>query len=40
VPALQDDLFFVLARWIVKRTGEKEELWQRGLEGEPRKKKV
>jgi cob(I)alamin adenosyltransferase len=26
------DLFFVLSRWIAKRTGEKEYLWQRGLE--------
>lgn len=33
------DLFFVLARWIVKRTGEKEELWQRGLQTHGRKKK-
>lgn len=33
------DLFFVLARWVVKRTGEKEELWQRGLQTHGRKKK-
>jgi cob(I)alamin adenosyltransferase len=26
------DLFFVLSRWIAKRAGEKEYLWQRGLE--------
>jgi cob(I)alamin adenosyltransferase len=32
------DLFFVLARWIAKRSGEKEYLWQRGLEESPRKK--
>ena len=25
------DLFFVLARWVGKRAGEKEYLWQRGL---------
>lgn len=25
------DLFFVLARWVAKNTGEKEYLWQRGL---------
>ena len=25
------DLFFVLARWISKQTGEREYLWQRGL---------
>ncbi|HEU4343990.1 MAG TPA: cob(I)yrinic acid a,c-diamide adenosyltransferase [Candidatus Binatia bacterium] len=25
------DLFFVLSRWIAKRTGDKEYLWQRGL---------
>lgn len=31
------DLFFVLARWIAKRLGEKEELWERGLQ--PRRKK-
>ena len=27
------DLFFVLARWVAKNTGEKEYLWQRGLKG-------
>ncbi|MBI4524581.1 MAG: cob(I)yrinic acid a,c-diamide adenosyltransferase [Deltaproteobacteria bacterium] len=26
------DLFFVLSRWIAKRAGEKEYLWQRGLQ--------
>ena len=31
------DLFFVLARWIAKRSGEKEHLWQRGLQQRPRK---
>lgn len=31
------DLFFVLARWIAKRTGEKEELWQHGLQGRRKK---
>jgi cob(I)alamin adenosyltransferase len=31
------DLFFVLARWIAKRLGEKEELWQHGLQGRPKK---
>ncbi len=30
------DLFFVLSRWIAKRSGEKEYLWQRGLQGKPR----
>jgi len=33
------DLFFVLSRWVAKRMGEKEYLWQRGLEEKPRKKK-
>jgi cob(I)alamin adenosyltransferase len=32
------DLFFVLARWVGKQTGEKEVLWQRGLREKPRKK--
>jgi cob(I)alamin adenosyltransferase len=31
------DLFFVLARWISKHTGEEEYLWQRGLLAKPRK---
>lgn len=33
------DLFFVLSRWVGKRLGEKEYLWQRGLEEKPRKAK-
>ncbi len=33
------DLFFVLARWIAKRAGEEEYLWQRGLQERPRKRK-
>jgi cob(I)alamin adenosyltransferase len=32
------DLFFVLARWIGKRSGEREYLWERGLQ-EKRKKR-
>ncbi|MEE9143523.1 MAG: cob(I)yrinic acid a,c-diamide adenosyltransferase [Candidatus Binatia bacterium] len=32
------DLFFVLSRWVGKHMGEKEYLWQRGLEERPRKK--
>ena len=32
------DLFFVLARWVGKSTGEKEYLWQRGLQERPKKK--
>ena len=31
------DLFFVLSRWVGKRTGEKEYLWQRGLQERPKK---
>ncbi len=31
------DLFFVLSRWMAKRSGEKEYLWQRGLQEKPRK---
>jgi cob(I)alamin adenosyltransferase len=31
------DLFFVLARWIGKQTGEAEYLWQRGLQERPKK---
>ncbi|HME59623.1 MAG TPA: hypothetical protein VKH62_00075 [Candidatus Binatia bacterium] len=31
------DLFFVLSRWISKQTGEREYLWQRGLQQKPRK---
>lgn len=33
------DLFFVLSRWVAKRTGEKEYLWERGLRASRRKKK-
>lgn len=32
------DLFFVLARWISKHSGEEEYLWQRGLAQRPGKK--
>jgi cob(I)alamin adenosyltransferase len=32
------DLFFVLARWISKQTGENEYLWQRGLQEKPKTK--
>ena len=32
------DLFFVLARWISKQTGEPEYLWQRGLRERPKSK--
>jgi cob(I)alamin adenosyltransferase len=32
------DLFFVLARWVGKRTGEEEVLWQRGLREKPKNK--
>ncbi len=31
------DLFFVLARWISKQSGEPEYLWQRGLHGKSKK---
>ena len=31
------DLFFVLSRWISKETGEREYLWQRGLQGKPKR---
>ncbi len=31
------DLFFVLSRWIAKRSGEREYLWQRGLKEKPGK---
>jgi cob(I)alamin adenosyltransferase len=36
------DAFFVLSRWVAKRLGEKEYLWERGLEahGRPRKRKA
>jgi len=33
------DLFFVLSRWISKKTGEQEYLWQRGLMEKPKGKK-
>ncbi|MCZ6624555.1 MAG: cob(I)yrinic acid a,c-diamide adenosyltransferase [Deltaproteobacteria bacterium] len=33
------DLFFVLSRWVGKHLGEREYLWQRGLEGRPRQKR-
>jgi cob(I)alamin adenosyltransferase len=33
------DLFFVLARWISKQTGENEYLWQRGLAEKPTRKR-
>lgn len=33
------DLFFVLARWIAKQSGEEEALWQRGLQEKVKKKK-
>jgi len=32
------DLFFVLARWMGKRAGEKEYLWERGLKEKPKVK--
>ena len=32
------DLFFVLSRWIAKQTGEREYLWQRGLQEKPKSK--
>jgi cob(I)alamin adenosyltransferase len=32
------DLFFVLSRWIAKRSGEKEYLWQRGLKPKKRQR--
>ena len=33
------DLFFVLSRWVGKRLGEREYLWQKGLKEKPSKKK-
>lgn len=33
------DLFFVLSRWVGKRLGEKEYLWERGLASHTRKKR-
>lgn len=32
------DLFFVLSRWVGKRLGEKEYLWQRGLKERPKRR--
>jgi len=32
------DLFFVLSRWISKKTGQDEYLWQRGLAEKPKKR--
>ena len=32
------DLLFVLSRWVAKRLGEREYLWERGLEGHRRKR--
>ena len=32
------DLFFVLSRWVAKRLGEREYLWERGLESHRRKR--
>ncbi|HEY7163851.1 MAG TPA: cob(I)yrinic acid a,c-diamide adenosyltransferase [Candidatus Binatia bacterium] len=34
------DLFFVLSRWISKKTGKEEYLWQRGLQARGRKSEV
>lgn len=33
------DLFFVLSRWVGKRLGEREYLWQKGLKEKPSKRK-
>lgn len=33
------DLFFVLSRWVAKRNGEAEYLWERGLRSPPRQTK-
>ena len=33
------DLFFVLSRWVGKRLGEREYLWQKGLKEKPSKQK-
>jgi cob(I)alamin adenosyltransferase len=33
------DAFFVLSRWVAKRMGEKEYLWERGLEAHARPRK-
>ncbi len=34
------DVFFVLSRWVGKRLGEKEYLWERGLQARPRRKRA
>lgn len=34
------DVFFVLSRWVGKRVGEKEYLWERGLQPRPRTKRA
>ena len=34
------DVFFVLSRWVGKRLGEKEYLWERGLQPRPRTKRA
>lgn len=34
------DVFFVLARWVGKRLGEQEYLWERGLQSPPRRKRA
>ena len=33
------DLLFVLSRWVGKRLGETEYLWERGLESHARRKR-
>ena len=34
------DVFFVLGRWVAKHMGEKEYLWERGLQPRPRTKRA
>ena len=34
------DVFFVLSRWVGKRLGEQEYLWERGLRPRPRTKRA
>lgn len=34
------DVFFVLSRWVGKRLGEQEYLWERGLQARPKKKRA
>ena len=34
------DVFFVLSRWVGKRLGEKEYLWERGLQARPKRKRA